>query len=88
MTPFGMEPATFRFVAQHLNHCATVVSCPVEVKWFICLSEIAGSARWLASLKNSDYKHTRGSHLFLPLPFAVTVMKIIYVILLLYCYVY
>jgi hypothetical protein len=23
MTPSGMEPATFRFVAQHLNHCAT-----------------------------------------------------------------
>ena len=25
MTPAGMEPATFRFVAQHLNHCATAV---------------------------------------------------------------
>ena len=25
MTPFGIEPATFRFVAQHLNHCATAV---------------------------------------------------------------
>ena len=25
MTPFGIEPGTFRFVAQHLNHCATVV---------------------------------------------------------------
>jgi hypothetical protein len=23
----GIEPATFRFVAQHLNHCATVVPC-------------------------------------------------------------
>jgi len=23
--PNGIEPATFRFVAQHLNHCATVV---------------------------------------------------------------
>jgi len=22
MTPSGIEPATFRFVAQHLNHCA------------------------------------------------------------------
>ena len=26
MTPPGIEPATFRFVAQHLNHCATAVS--------------------------------------------------------------
>jgi len=25
-TPSGIEPATFRFVAQHLNHCATAVS--------------------------------------------------------------
>ena len=24
-TPTGIEPATFRFVAQHLNHCATAV---------------------------------------------------------------
>ena len=25
MTPSGIEPATFRFVEQHLNHCATAV---------------------------------------------------------------
>ena len=25
MTPAGVEPATFRFVAQRLNHCATAV---------------------------------------------------------------
>jgi len=25
LTPAGIEPATFRFVAQHFNHCATVV---------------------------------------------------------------
>ena len=25
MTQAGMEPATFRFVAQHLNHCAAAV---------------------------------------------------------------
>jgi len=25
MIPSGIEPATFRFVAQHLNHCATAV---------------------------------------------------------------
>ena len=25
MTPTGIEPATFRFVAQNLNHCATAV---------------------------------------------------------------
>jgi len=26
MTPSGIEPATFRFVAQHLNHCAAAQS--------------------------------------------------------------
>jgi len=25
LTPAGTEPATFRFVAQHLNHCAAAV---------------------------------------------------------------
>jgi len=25
LTPAGIEPATIRFVAQHLNHCATAV---------------------------------------------------------------
>jgi len=28
LTPAGIEPATFRIVAQHLNHCATAVSHP------------------------------------------------------------
>jgi len=47
MTPAGIEPATFRFVAQHLNHWATVVpSTYIDVvfisypatKW-LCLAE-------------------------------------------------
>ena len=29
LTPAGIDPATFRFVAQHLNHCATAVSINV-----------------------------------------------------------
>ena len=34
MKPSGIEPATFRFVAQHLNHCATAVPWSDE-----CLTE-------------------------------------------------
>ena len=30
MTPSGIEQTTFRFVAQHLNHCATAVPNQVE----------------------------------------------------------
>ena len=29
LTPAGMEPATFRFVSQQLNHCATAVPVPL-----------------------------------------------------------
>jgi len=30
LTPAGIEPATYRFVAQHLNHCATVVPLSIN----------------------------------------------------------
>ena len=33
MTPAGIEPATFRFVAQHLNHCATAVPHLCKYPW-------------------------------------------------------
>ena len=33
MTPSGIEPATFQFVAQRLNHCATVVPILLLLVW-------------------------------------------------------
>jgi len=38
LTPAGIEPATFRFVSQHLNHCATAV------REFMCFVEITYKA--------------------------------------------
>jgi len=35
MTPSGIEPVTFRFVAQRLNHCATAV--PYNINMFRAL---------------------------------------------------
>ena len=35
MTPPGIEPATFRFVTQHLNHCATAVP-HIKSVWLKC----------------------------------------------------
>jgi len=32
LTLAGIEPATFRFVAQHLNHCATAVPSKKDVQ--------------------------------------------------------
>ena len=34
MTLAGIEPATFRFVAQHLNHCATAVPHSLQCEYF------------------------------------------------------
>ena len=41
MTPSGIEPATFWFVAQHLNHCATAVppSPATNKKKYLCSSQ-------------------------------------------------
>ena len=41
MTPAEIEPATFRFVAQHLNHCATasfLLSLYTCSLWYFCQS--------------------------------------------------
>ena len=38
MTPPGTEPETFRFVAQHINHCAT--AAPYDIEWPLIFQNI------------------------------------------------
>ena len=45
LTPAVIEPATFRFVAQHLNHCATAVPERVQV----------GNAKYSARSKSESW---------------------------------
>jgi len=33
MSPSGIEPANFRFVEQHFNHCATAVPPEIHEGW-------------------------------------------------------
>jgi len=52
LTLAGIEPATFRFVAQHLNHCATAVP-PIHYKEMEFMSYI---------FKRNNIKEIIGSH--------------------------
>ena len=61
LTPSGIEPATSRFVAQRLNHCATVVPFACSTKhnveflaWVPCILEDTGEdyvRDWLSWLR-------------------------------------
>jgi len=42
LTLAGIEPATFRIVAQHLNHCATAVPSPL-----LCTSVNNSGIQWM-----------------------------------------
>ena len=42
LTPAGIEPATFRFVVQHVNHCATAVP---EYLWYVGEMILTGEDR-------------------------------------------
>jgi len=50
VTPSGIEPATFRFVTQHLNHCASAVP---NIKMF--LQELRwGGLDWIDLARDRD----------------------------------
>jgi hypothetical protein len=62
VTPAGIKPVTFRFVAQHLNHCATVVPFACSTKhnveflaWVPCILEDTGEDYVRDWLSGEDY---------------------------------
>ena len=70
LTPAGMEPATFRSVAQRLNHCATVVPISHVIIIFhrntydySCLAPYGGPVEpgvALGGFEGSDYSQATG----------------------------
>ena len=59
MTPAGIEPATFLFVAQHLNHCATADPNMVQVElnnMYINTGANNGSEKLWTKKKHRDFR--------------------------------
>jgi len=52
LTPTGIEPATFRFVAQHLNHCATAVPASTLCCRIILVQLTFGGTWWRSWLRH------------------------------------
>ena len=67
LTPAGIEPATFRYVAQHLNHCATAVTVKLSTKvknyklktgkLFLARNKVKRGSIGLRLFKSKGYDH-------------------------------
>ena len=66
MTPAGIEPATFQFVAQHLNHYATADTVP----YIVILQGTIDTGSFFQKLWHNFFQKTyfRVYHLHLILP--------------------
>jgi len=58
MTPDGIKPATFRFVAQHLNHCATavpfiIIIIIIIINYFIYINNFAAVQLVLKTVRSN-----------------------------------
>ena len=64
LTPVGIEPATFRFAAQHLNHCATAFSFHVQYPLLLSEMKIEISDQTFEKYPNFIKFLSVGVHLF------------------------
>jgi len=55
ITPSGIEPVTFRFVAQYLNHCATAISVRLMCSSLLTTVISLHNIKWLFFLKNKHF---------------------------------
>jgi hypothetical protein len=69
MTPSGIEPATFRFVAQYLNHCATAPPPPL----------VDGYQDYFPMVKRPEREGTSHLHLMPKLRMSVALPLVVYV---------
>ena len=61
LTPAGIEPATYRFVAQHLNHCATAV--PHYIISFYLFINIVTTCYIQTCTHTHTHTHTHTQHI-------------------------
>jgi len=78
LTPAVIEPATFRFVAQHLKHCATAVPHSTEYSFYIFSQQIY-LIIFLDFLSPSSFIPPQNAVYFLTLPFLVHKIFIFYI---------
>ena len=62
LTLAGIEPATFQFIAQHLNHCATAVPDVLMILYIIHTALILATIYPPTDALNPVYKKVKQSH--------------------------
>jgi len=63
LTPGGIEPATFRFVTQHLNHCArTKEGIKIRFPDFVTTAQDGGKVVSLTHRPTLPPGNTTGTH--------------------------
>jgi len=68
LTLAGIEPATFRFVAQHFNHCATAGILPIyrtELLYPVMFRGVWCDVVWCVMYIGTDVSEKRTAYIFM-----------------------